>query len=456
MADLNSQMDHQLQELRNNIASLRKQRELINLQAEYENEKRLLEESQRKLEAARGSQNSCCQDQAVHAPPAAVTQTPSKLSKNVNGVSGPMSPQMINGGFTIKGSAQTHAVDQFMSSLQDGMDQTEPQQAGAPTPATAPVTAPAPPDEGRPNSKSDPMPVDRPLRSPVQPPQSPHLRRASGQSVPAPRDFEERSLTVIHPSVQPWPATSDPIDGSTNMDKDSGSESSRNEDADSDEQMGKSSSSEVPPRTPTGPARLIKKDSPARPPPAGAPNPPLYQASNWFECMRLIAFLETTFARSNFKKEAPKVRFAESYLNANMLKDWEIRRQGLPRPSWTAFRLFLAEQLAYRESPSDARRRYENKIQQPGEEIMHYALSRETSAWHYGKYNKLRHLWERLEPEIKNKSGRNWTGFDHYHEYVDFLIGVEESIAARSRSRGLSSRVVNPRSNSRKRPRSDS
>lgn len=122
--------------MRQNIADLRKRRELVELQAQFEAENRLFDEAQRRLEAVRApapeshgvpAHANSIININTNANASSVTQSPSKQSTITNGASALLSPQMDGGGFTIKGTAHTQAVDQFMDSLQGDMSRAEPE-----------------------------------------------------------------------------------------------------------------------------------------------------------------------------------------------------------------------------------------------------------------------------------------------------------------------------------------
>lgn len=118
--------------MRQNITDLPKRRELVELQAQFEAENRLFEEAQRGLKAVRAPESHRVPAHAnsisnINANASSVTQSPSKHSTITNGASALLSPQIGSGGFTIKGTAHTQAVDQFMDSLQGDMSIAEPE-----------------------------------------------------------------------------------------------------------------------------------------------------------------------------------------------------------------------------------------------------------------------------------------------------------------------------------------
>lgn len=280
--------------MRQNIADLRKRRELVELQAQFEAENRLFDEAQRRLEAVRApapeshgvpAHANSIININTNANASSVTQSPSKQSTITNGASALLSPQMDGGGFTIKGTAHTQAVDQFMDSLQGDMSRAEPE-------------LPPVPDEGsvngglRSTSQSALTPIEPP-RTPGHRLQSQHSRRPSGPANPlSPITEQEPCLTVIPPRTRSQ--VSEAVLGSEHStviseehesDQSDGSHSGI---SDPDESMGmdQSSSPQIPPQTPRGPARAISTGPSNREPrglqhPAPRPNVPPYQAASW-------------------------------------------------------------------------------------------------------------------------------------------------------------------------------
>ncbi|OQE17527.1 hypothetical protein PENSTE_c020G07260 [Penicillium steckii] len=460
MSDLDNRLDEQIQQMRQNIEALRKRRQLIELQAQFEKENRLLEEAQRQLEAARApsKSNSLCQDSTEHdwqgVAVATQTQTPSKPSTTPNGVSGLVSPTMhLNGGLTIKGSAKTNPVDQFMTSLQNDMGRSEAARDMANQPPQHGETQ----VNGRSNSQSGLPPLDPapPLtigqRSQAQMTQE--TRRPSGPTAPV-QHIEERTLTVKHPDPAPRPSDASE-DLSEDMDESSNEGSTNDEGSGSDEKMDQSSSPLAPPLTPTEPIRtkpngLSYRDGRGPAHPSPSIKIPMYEARSMRECTNLIDDLEKHF--SNYPKfysaEDHKVQMGENYLDSRLFGDWNARRRTLSRPSWTAFCIFLAEQLSDLTPRLIALERYDGSNQMPGQSCMGFAMYLAQYAPHANRMdNRSLHFWGHMDRRLKGLAGRNWRDFGNFWDFLDFLIDVE-------RKRGGPTSLS--RSGGRKRLRADS
>ncbi|KAJ5988656.1 hypothetical protein N7481_003866 [Penicillium waksmanii] len=439
--DVNSRLDEQIQQMRQNIVEVRKRRELAELQAEFESENRLFEEAQRRLEAMRAPAPES------HGAPAhansninsnanVVTQTPSKQLTTTNGASALLSPQMSTGGFTIKGTAHTKAVDQFMDSLHGEMGRAEP--------ILPPVH-----DEGAANgglrstSQSAPTPIQAP-QTPGHRPQSQHSRRPSEPANPlSPITEQEPCLTVIPPRTRSQVSEAESgsehstvISEEHESDQSDGSHS-RNSDPDESMDMDQSSSPQIPSNTPRGPSRSmttapLSRGAQRLQHPAPDPSMPKYQADSWQSCLKLMQALETHFSihPEFYSFEDRKVQLGEKYLNAALASEWDDRRRKLRGPSWVAFCLFLAEQLAEFVKPDVARRKYTGTYQRQGEGILNFAMYLQQYAPHFNSahHNRVRHFHDRVLPKFRNRAGRKWHNFDGLHEIVECMVKVEQSL----------------------------
>ncbi|CAI7674849.1 unnamed protein product [Penicillium pancosmium] len=334
--------------MRQNIADLRKRRELIELQAQFEAENRLFEEAQRRLEAMRapapeshGVRAHANSNTNINANANAATQTPSKQSTTTNGPSALLSPHM-GGGFTIKGTAHTQAVDQFMDSLQGDMGRAESE--------LPPIHEGGSANGGL---RSTSQPVLTPIETPRKPghrPQSQHSRRPSGPvnplSLVAERVAEVPCLTVIHPKTR-----------SLVSEAESGSEKRSHSTMMSEERDSDEWDAPLSRRT----QRLQH--------PGPEPSVPKYEAESWPACLKLMQVLEMHFSMypEFYSFEDRKVQLGEKYLCATFASEWDDRRRKLQGPSWVAFCLFLAEQLAKFVKPDVARRNYTSTYQKQAE-----------------------------------------------------------------------------------------
>lgn len=298
----------------------------------------------------------------------------------------------------------------------------------APAKAPAPAQTDASQTNGRPNSQLADSLTDQP--------HSQDLQRPNGAPVSRQRVAEEPSLTVIRPG-HPAPTTESGSNSGTENEESDAMEESSGGDSRSD--GGHALPRRPPPHTPTGPAnsragfapRNDLRTSPSE------PRRKIYRASSLRECKDLIADLETQFSDKpqSYKLNVHKIQLGETYLSDSQLERWKLQRREFIEPSWTLFRLLLAELIADIVPAEVARSKYTDSSQGKGETVLNYALYLQTFAPHFNSahHNRLRHLWDRVNSELKGMADRNWEGFQTYHQFLDFLIKIEDSLPSRSR-----------------------
>lgn len=340
------------------------------------------------------------------------TQAPSQPSTTLNGVSGLVSPtKNSNGGLTIKGSAQTNAVDQIMSSLHDNMGRSEVSRDTANQPQHGEIQV-----NGRSNSQSGPPPLDPTLPlTPGQQTQSQVLqqsRRPGGPPAPV-QHIEERTLTVKRPD--PVPQTSDaPEVLSGDKDESSNEGGMNDESSNSDEMVDLSSSPVAPPRTPTEPIRS-KPTGASHREGRGAghhcpeSNPPIYTARNMHECKNLIEDLEMHFSKLS---QILQRRGSQSSNGRELSQCPLLSRLGISTPYFipTILGGFL---YLSRGTRLEALDRYNMASQMPGQSVVLFAMYMAQYAAYANRMdNRSLHFWERIDTRLKGWVGRIWRNFN--------------------------------------------
>lgn len=214
-------------------------------------------------------------------------------------------------------------------------------------------------------------------------------------------------------------------------------------------QPGSSEQSSAKPSNPSTQPAAASKAPPA-------PNMPLYLGRALGEFKNFAIGLDRHFDkyRDWYQDEEHKVSRALKHVTHGIEDEWkrELRDEPSTKITYANFCFFLIGQLQKGINPQAAKGRYYDSYQRPSQSVTDF--SNWMQQWPPNFPNKeterdrMRHLFEHLMNRIRNEASKTHLDFDNYSDFVNYLQGVEDSIESRGDSLG---RGVNPR----KRPRGD-
>jgi hypothetical protein len=152
----------------------------------------------------------------------------------------------------------------------------------------------------------------------------------------------------------------------------------------------------------------------------------LYSARSWRECKTFISKLQDYFDQygSHFN-EARKIEIGRDNLSRVLLGKWDEHAAHLKTATWFAFCVFLVDQIP---SEGAGNFKYTNTYQRFNQSVCTFAL--ELLRWappNFGAtHNRLRHLWDRVLPEIRSRANTNWEDFDDFLAFVAYLQQVQD------------------------------
>lgn len=187
-----------------------------------------------------------------------------------------------------------------------------------------------------------------------------------------------------------------------------------------------------------------------------APNVALYLGRALGEFKNFAIGLDRHFDkyRDWFQDDEHKVSRALKHVSHGIEDEWkrELRENPPTKITYANFCFFLIGQLQKGINPQAAKGRYYDSYQRPSQSVTDF--SNWMQQWPPNFPNKdserdrMRHLFEHLMNRIRNEASKTHLDFDNYSDFVDYLQGIEDSIDSRADALG---RGVNPR----KRPRGD-
>ena len=168
--------------------------------------------------------------------------------------------------------------------------------------------------------------------------------------------------------------------------------------------------------------------SPEVPAPQGLP---LYSARSWRECKGFMSKLQVYFDKfGDHCKEARKIEIGRENLSHVLLEKWDEHAARLRTATWFAFCVFLVDQI-----PSEGAEnfKYSNFYQRNSQSVCTFALEllRRAPDNFGAAHNRLRHLWDRVLPEIRSRARNTWKDFDNFHVFVAYLQQVQDSFSIR-------------------------
>ncbi|KAJ5157924.1 uncharacterized protein N7482_009024 [Penicillium canariense] len=158
---------------------------------------------------------------------------------------------------------------------------------------------------------------------------------------------------------------------------------------------------------------------------------PLYSARSWSECKTFMSKLQDYFDKyPDHCNEARKLEIGRDNLSRTLLEKWDEHAARLRTATWLAFCVFLVDRLP---SEGAGNFKYSNTYQGVNQSVCTFAL--EILRWapaNFGvTHSRLRHLWDRVLPEIRSSAHKNWDDFDEFHVFVAYLQHVQDSFSFR-------------------------
>ncbi|KAJ5974863.1 hypothetical protein N7481_008570 [Penicillium waksmanii] len=160
----------------------------------------------------------------------------------------------------------------------------------------------------------------------------------------------------------------------------------------------------------------------------------LYSARSWRECKTFMSKLQDYFDQygSHFN-EARKIKIGRDNLSRVLLGKWDEHAAHLRTATWFAFCVFLVDQIP---SEGAGNFKYTNTYQRVNQSVCTFAL--ELLRWappNFGAtHNRLRHLWDRVLPEIRSRANKNWEDFDDFLAFLAYLQQVQDSFSIRKQT----------------------
>jgi hypothetical protein len=198
---------------------------------------------------------------------------------------------------------------------------------------------------------------------------------------------------------------------------------------------------DIPPsQPPTQPAHQTRALPPTEPrsqleyrpsPEAPPPDLPFYSARSWWQCKTFMSKLQDHFHKcGDHCKDSRKIEIARANLSRALLEIWDEYAARLKTVTWFAFCVFLVDQIP---SEGAGNFKYSNTYQRPNQSVYTFALEllRRAPDNFGAKHNRLRHLWDRILPELRSRAHKTWKDFDEFHVFVAYLQQVQDPFSIR-------------------------
>ena len=178
------------------------------------------------------------------------------------------------------------------------------------------------------------------------------------------------------------------------------------------------------------PARKTPAPTNNRLAPKPPPRPPIptYHATSWMEFRNFTSNIEVHFGKSPlFYNDYHKIESGKQALAEPLLARWNAYADRIPKVSWLTFCTFLVQLLPPEGTEEESRKKYCDVFQKPSQSLRQFVflMLRYAKCWNSKGHNRLRHLWERLDRSLQNKSKKSWQDFEDFHDFVTYLESVE-------------------------------
>lgn len=178
------------------------------------------------------------------------------------------------------------------------------------------------------------------------------------------------------------------------------------------------------------PARKTPAPTNNRLAPKPPPRPPIpnYHATSWMEFRNFTSNIEVHFGKSPlFYNDYHKIESGKQALAEPLLARWNAYADRIPKVSWLTFCTFLVQLLPPEGTEEESRKKYCDVVQKPSQPLRQFVflMLRYAKCWNSKGHNRLRHLWERLDRSLQNKSKKSWQDFEDFHDFVTYLESVE-------------------------------
>ncbi|KAJ5609261.1 hypothetical protein N7528_009828 [Penicillium herquei] len=163
-------------------------------------------------------------------------------------------------------------------------------------------------------------------------------------------------------------------------------------------------------------------------PAPAAPRVPTYMAGSWWEFRNFTGNIEVHFkTHANYYDDERKIEAGKGCLHEPLLARWNAYANRLPRVSWLTFCTFLVQLLPPDGTEQESRKLYCNVKQGHGQSLRDFVflMLRYAKCWNTKDHNRLLHLWERINPSIRDQCSRTWRDFEDFHDFVTYLQSVE-------------------------------
>jgi hypothetical protein len=135
-----------------------------------------------------------------------------------------------------------------------------------------------------------------------------------------------------------------------------------------------------------------------------------------------------------YRDEENKVTRALKHITLTLEDDWKrhILNQSPDQNTYAKLRTFLIHQINKGCNPGTAKQRYLDSFQRDGQSVADFSNWMQQWEPHFkndfSERDRMRHIFEHLKTRVRNEADKTYLDFTNYDDFVDYLVRVEESV----------------------------